>query len=233
MRDLQAVLFDFPWDGKQSRIEKSVVCKAYEGGGLKIFDVSSFMAAVKIGWLRRINCPDSNLSNFVMTMYPEFVSLRKFGGEYANVSMQRIHNPFFRNVLKHFKTFLANYCPTDVDEFVSECIYYKTNITREKKSNIFLKEWMDIGILLIGYLINTDSKFMSFVEFKRKYPTITKTNFLMNEGVLKARGLKKETVLIDCTTQYQTTAWLYTEKGNKTVQSVIAGTEVVPTAVER
>lgn len=227
------MLFDFPWDGKQSRIEKSVVCKPYEGGGLKIFDVSSFMAAVKIGWLRRINCPDSNLSNFVMTMYPEFVSLRKFGGEYANVSMQRIHNPFFRNVLKHFKTFLANYCPTDVDEFVSECIYYKTNITREKKSNIFLKEWMDIGILLIGYLINTDSKFMSFVEFKRKYPTITKTNFLMNEGVLKARGLKKETVLIDCTTQYQTTAWLYTEKGNKTVQSVIAGTEVVPTAVER
>lgn len=227
------MLFDFPWDGKQSRIEKSVVCKPYEGGGLKIFDVSSFMAAVKIGWLRRINCPDSNLSNFVMTMYPEFVSLRKFGGEYANVSMQRIHNPFFRNVLKHFKTFLANYCSTDVDEFVSECIYYKTNITREKKSNIFLKEWMDIGILLIGYLINTDSKFMSFVEFKRKYPTITKTNFLMNEGVLKARGLKKETVLIDCTTQYQTTAWLYTEKGNKTVQSVIAGTEVVPTAVER
>ena len=188
-------------------------------------------------FLRRINCPDSNLSNFVMTMYPEFVSLRKFGGEYTNVylyiQMQRIQNPFFRNVLKHYKTFLANYCSTDVDEFVSECIYYKTNITREKKSNIFLKEWMDIGILLIGYLINTDSKFMSFVEFKRKYPTITKTNFLMNEGVLKARGLKKETVLIDCTTQYQTTAWLYTEKGNKTVESVIVGIETVPTAVER
>ena len=127
------MLFDFQWDGKQSRIKKSVFCKPYEGGGLKIFDVSSFMAAVKIGWLRRINCPDSNLSNFVMTMYPEFVSLRKFGGEYTNVLMQRIQNPFFRNVLKHFKTFLANYCPTDVDEFVSECIYYKTNITREKR----------------------------------------------------------------------------------------------------
>lgn len=96
---------------------------------------------------------------------------------------------------------------------------------------------MDIGILLIGYLINTDSKFMSFVEFKRKYPTITKTNVLMYEGVLKAlidtRGLKKETVLIDCTKQYQAKAWLYTEKGNKTVESVIAGIETVPTAVER
>ena len=45
---------------------------------------------------------------------------------------------------------------------------------------------MDIGTLLIGYLINTESKFMSFLEFKRKYPTITKTNVLMYEGVLKA-----------------------------------------------
>ena len=96
---------------------------------------------------------------------------------------------------------------------------------------------MDIGILLIGYLINIDSKFMSFVEFKGKYPTITKTNFLMYEGLLKAlidtRELKKEIVLIDCTKRYQAKAWLYTEKRNKTVESVIAGTETVPTAVER
>ena len=74
MHDLEAVLSDLPWDGKQSRIKKSVVCKPYEGEELKIFDVSSFLAAVKISWLHRINCPDSNLSNFVMTMYPEFVS---------------------------------------------------------------------------------------------------------------------------------------------------------------
>ena len=71
---------------------------------------------------------------------------------------------------------------------------------------------MDIGTLLIGYLINTESKFMSFLEFKRKYPTITKTNVLMYEGVLKAlidtRGLEKETVVIDCTKQYQAKAWL-------------------------
>ena len=67
-------------------------------------------------------------------------ALYTFGGEYTNVSMQRIQNPFFTNVLKHYKTFLANYCRTDVDEFVSECIYYKTNITRKKKkSNFFLK----------------------------------------------------------------------------------------------
>ena len=44
---------------------------------------------------------------------------------------------------------------------------------------------MDCGISMIGQLVNTDGKFMSFAEFKRKYPAITKTNFLMYEGALK------------------------------------------------
>ena len=54
---------------------------------------------------------------------------------------------------------------------------------------------MDNGIFLSSHLLTIDRKFMSFVEFKRKSPAITKTNILMYEGVLKpsenTRGLKK------------------------------------------
>ena len=64
--------------------------------------LSSLLAVVKISWLCRINCPAFNLSNFVMTMYPEFVSLSKIGGEYANIFMQRIQSPFWRDVLKNY-----------------------------------------------------------------------------------------------------------------------------------
>ena len=71
MHDLEAVLSDLPWDGKQSRIKKSVVCKPYEEGGLQMFDLSSFLAAAKISWFCRINCPDSGLSNVVMNTFPE------------------------------------------------------------------------------------------------------------------------------------------------------------------
>ena len=53
------------------------------------------------------------------------------------------------------------------------------------------------------------------------------------KALIDTRGLKKEIVLIDCTKRYQAKAWLYTEKGNKTVESVIVGIETVPTAVER
>ena len=71
LHDLEAGLFHFLWDGKQSRIKRSVVCKPYEEGGLQMFDLSSFLAAAKISWFRRISCPDSGLSNVVMNMSPE------------------------------------------------------------------------------------------------------------------------------------------------------------------
>ena len=35
---------------------------------------------------------------------------------------------------------------------------------------------MDSGTFLIGHPTNTDGKFMSLAESKRKYPAITKTN---------------------------------------------------------
>ena len=60
---------------------------------------------------------------------------------------------------------------------------------------------MDSGIFLSGHLLNSDGKFTSFRQLKRKCPAITKTNFLMYKGVLK--GIReyqraKEIVLIDC-----------------------------------
>ena len=60
---------------------ESVACKPYEEGGLKMFDVSSFLAAVRVSSLGRINCAGSSLSNFVTYLYPEFVNLGNCGGE--------------------------------------------------------------------------------------------------------------------------------------------------------
>ena len=58
----------------------------------------------------------------------------------------------------------------------------------------------------------------------------------MYAGVLKATRKyhnAKEFVLIDSCKQYQAKVWLYMEKENKTVQSLRAGSETVPTALLR
>ena len=56
------------------------------------------------------------------------------------------------------------------------------------------------------------------------------------EGVLEAvkeYQRAQEIVLTDRSKQFQIKAWPYIEKRNKTVQSVTAGSETVPTAAEK
>ena len=57
---------------------------------------------------------------------------------------------------------------------------------------------MDSGTFLIGHPTNTDGKFMSLAESKRKYPAITKTNKEVLR-VLKEYQKAQKTVLINCT----------------------------------
>ena len=51
----------------------------------------------------------SVMKHFVLHVYPDFVNLRKLGGGggggggYANAIMQRLHNPFWRDVIKYKK----------------------------------------------------------------------------------------------------------------------------------
>ena len=56
--DLNLLLYNFLWDGKQFKIKRSGICQTYEAGGLKMLDVKSFLSALKISWLKHILCDD-------------------------------------------------------------------------------------------------------------------------------------------------------------------------------
>ena len=57
--------------------------------------------------------------------------LDKLGGDCANVFMQRIHNPFWRDALKHYNKFNLKCMPEDVHEFMSECLHYNINSIKD------------------------------------------------------------------------------------------------------
>ena len=71
------------WDGKKSKINKTVSCKiVYEKGGMNMLDVFGFLSAMKNIWLRKLSCGD-------VKKLPEFDSIKLYGSEYANVLMVR------------------------------------------------------------------------------------------------------------------------------------------------
>ena len=62
--------------------------KPYEEGRLRMLDVYSFLATMKLSWLRRIHTNGSSLKTFVLSMYPELCNPCKFGSENVNTVIQ-------------------------------------------------------------------------------------------------------------------------------------------------
>ena len=91
-------------------------------------------------------------------MYPELCNLCKFGSEYVNKVIQGLKNPFWKDVLRHFKKLYMRCVPKSVDAFMAECIHYNINILRDKQV-IYVKEWVDIGILFVHQLVNVNGDF--------------------------------------------------------------------------
>ena len=85
--------------------------------------------------LRRIfhhdNCP---VKSVLFAVYPTFVKIRGFGGEYASIVYQQILKPFGAQVLLNYKRFCAKCQPKDFTEFLSEHIYYNSHIVRDKNT---------------------------------------------------------------------------------------------------
>ena len=84
---------------------------------------------MKISWLKRILHDDGKLSKAVCPLSQNV----KQGGEFANIIMQRVKNPFWFDVFKHYKGMSAKCIPVTFDDFVSECLHYNVNICRGKR----------------------------------------------------------------------------------------------------
>jgi hypothetical protein len=228
---LEKEFFKFLWDGK-NKIKKSVVCKPYFEGGLRMLDIKSFIASLKMSWLKKLRA-DSDWRTITINMYPELANLHKYGMEYANVLMRQYSNLFWKDVFRHYKKLYTKSVASSLDEFLAECIHYNINILRDRRI-VFVKEWMDAGIIYIIHLINDNGTLMSFQDFQARYPNIMRTNFLMYEGIITAIRAYQHKLLIDFSRIYKNMdpkVWTIIMKGNKQIQSQLLKSDSVPTAI--
>lgn len=197
-------------------------------------DIYSFLTAMKLSWIRRLS-NNSLLQNFTSDIYPSLMKLKSFGSNYAQTISQSIDNQFWKDVLKHYiKTYLR--CEiSNGEDFLSECLHHNPNIMRGKKV-IYIKEWINEGIIQIAHMTNDLGFFMSYREFQNKYPNIQNTNFLIFEGVLKAVKQYKKKCNVELIQNYSEgdpKFWVCLFKGNKFITSIFTKSEIIPTAVLR
>jgi hypothetical protein len=182
LENLQRLMFSFVWDGKIDKIKRTSMYQQYEAGGLKMVNVKLFLSSLKITWLEKIVHDDGKITQILFALCPETQLVKQRGGEFANVLMQRLANPFWVDVFKHYKKLNDKCTVNSFDDFVSECFFYNINMCRDNKV-LFLRSWAQNGIYAIGHLL-CRSGFLSYVEFKRKYPHVL-VNFVLYEGILR------------------------------------------------
>ena len=232
---LETELHNFLWANKRSKIKKSIIYKPYDEGGLNMPNVRHFLSSMKISWIKRLK-ENTSWKDFTIAMFPDFENIYNFGAEYATVVTKRLYNPFWKDVFKHYKKLSLKCNPTNAGEFLSECIHYNNNITRDSKF-IFIKEWCNNKIFRVENLLNNDGNFMSFNQFKMKYPGLT-TNFLLYQGVTRAihRYQTKVAIKINDTNQdniIKSKLWFWISKGSKCIQNILCYNDILPTAVQK
>ena len=62
--------FFYFWGDGKKRIKRTWIFQTYETGGLKMVDVNSFLAALKISRLKRILTNDGKITNILNALCP-------------------------------------------------------------------------------------------------------------------------------------------------------------------
>ena len=81
----------------------------------------------------------SSFGDTVFKLFPDLNKLKLICGEFENVPMQRIYNPLWKDVLKHYKKLYTKCLPKNIHDFVSECRHYNINITINKRV-VYIKD---------------------------------------------------------------------------------------------
>lgn len=181
--EVNKLFYNFLWDGKTDKIKRTVVSQTHEAGGLKMIDIKSFLSALKINWLKRILCSNGKITKILKIVCPSIQNMEKLGSEYINVILQKVENPFWRDVLKHYKKLYGKCVPTTFDDFVSECLHYNANVCREKRV-IHIKNWIDHGVVSLGHFFGPNG-YLSYDDFKAKFPHVH-VDFILYKGILCA-----------------------------------------------
>ena len=178
----------FLWDGKRAKLNKDILCADYQEGGLKMVDINSFLAAMKVNWFKRLKESTNNslMNKLTGLINPLLIDLSTIGGEVSYSLMNYLcdSNFFWFDVVKHYRRAYSLCTPETSKEFISECIHFNSYILKSNKY-INLQDWIQNGITRISDVIDVHGNYYNFEEFVLKYPRL-RTNRREYSQVIQA-----------------------------------------------
>lgn len=166
IKQLEKLFYKFLWNSGPDRIKRSIIVKDLRVGGLRMVNISSFIKALKITWLRRIiqNSQDNSwyaLSNI------DFQKVFSFGSGFASHYKQHIYNPFWKEILQNWAEFCNTIKIESIDQVLNSPLWYNKNLLNG--GNIYIADWYEKGLRQISDLIDEQGNIYSFDVLKGMY----------------------------------------------------------------
>ena len=181
LKSINEIFYNFLWN-KKAKIKRSVVVKQYCEGGLKMINIEAFSYALKATWIRRLITDNCKLQDYILK-YLDLEKMTAVDAKYTEEIMNKIDNPFWKDVLKAFIKTNENIEPEDTLHILKTPIFYNCNICTDKMY-VFWKDWFKKGIKFINDIVKTNGEFYNQEELVARY-NIT-TNYLHNQGITKS-----------------------------------------------
>ena len=104
-KKINAMLYEFLWDGKPDKMKRSIARNKIELGGIGMIDVEIFDKALKLTWIRRFLLCKSRWKDIVIQLFPGITKIDKLGDRFIQNLSKTIKNNFWANVMTYFSTF--------------------------------------------------------------------------------------------------------------------------------
>jgi hypothetical protein len=191
---LQKECFKFVWNGKQDRITRATAIRSVKTGGLNIPDLKTYMASLKLIWIKKLKISNHKWKNVCTEMFPFLNNMEKFGSEYPHLHGNS--NKFWAQVFEAYSQFGNNITVETLSQFLSEPVFYNNNIQNGGRF-ISFKRWIRKGVYCISHFLDENGSFLSVREFNTRHDM--NVDFLTLAGVVSAIRcyLRKLNITVD------------------------------------
>ena len=149
LKEINDLFYNFIWEGT-SRIKRTVLCKEYCDGGLKMTDINAFIAALKSTWLRKLVVEKHSQWSALLQATVSIENMLILGTSYITEKiLPRIKNKFWIDVFLAHIQISRKVIPTEVEQFLACPMFYNENIKIGNKP-IYNKSCIENGIKFIN-----------------------------------------------------------------------------------
>ena len=169
--ELHQILFKFVWNQKPDRIKRTTLCKSVNDGGLGMIDIFKYIKALKITWIRKLEIKDTKWKPILFACFPQLRNLSQFDNDSPQMCLKNIKNIFWKDCIIAFREFSLLIKVSSYEDFLSEPIFYNSNIKINGKS--FIKRtWLQKGISQICDLVDEHGNFFTLNAFNTQWTEV-------------------------------------------------------------